>query len=34
MKYTDYSKEAEKMRLEGTDCLSWIERFGAYLIEM
>lgn len=33
MKYTDYSKEAEMMRLGGTDCLSWIERFGVYLID-
>ena len=33
MNYTDYSQELETMRLEGKDCLSWIERFGIYLLE-
>lgn len=33
MKYYDFSKDIETMRLEGKECLSWIERFGTYLLE-
>ena len=33
MIYTDFSEEAVANRLEGKECLSWIERFGSYLIE-